>query len=86
MANFERISSHQEKRHRELQLSERKKNPNQETSSDGIRGIVPGVFPYEEGMAILRQHAGIYHTVTGTFGRMLATAERIIRILLRQHV
>lgn len=62
---------------------------NQESFNEG-KGweskIAPGVYPKSETIAILRQHMGIYHPVTGTFGNMLAASTRIIRTPLRQQV
>jgi 2-polyprenyl-6-methoxyphenol hydroxylase-like FAD-dependent oxidoreductase len=48
--------------------------------------IAPAAYSNGESVQILRRHAGLYHPVTGTFGRMLATSVRIIRSPLRQHV
>ncbi|KAF4629564.1 hypothetical protein G7Y89_g8578 [Cudoniella acicularis] len=48
--------------------------------------IAPGAYPRSESIEILRKHAGIFHPVTGTFGKMLSRSERIIRSPLRQGV
>lgn len=48
--------------------------------------IAPSVYSKETTIEVLKQHAGVYHPVTGTFGSMLAASTRIIHIPLRQQV
>lgn len=51
-----------------------------------ISKITPGIYPLEHTIKLLRDHADIYHPVTGTFGRMLAASDRIFHSPLRQQV
>lgn len=44
------------------------------------------VYPENETLQILKQHAGIFHPVTGNFGKLLEHSEKIIRTPLRQRV
>jgi 2-polyprenyl-6-methoxyphenol hydroxylase-like FAD-dependent oxidoreductase len=48
--------------------------------------IMPGMYPRSSSVEVLRKHAEIYHPVVGTFGKLLESAERIIRSPLRQRV
>ncbi|KAJ6569611.1 hypothetical protein B0H19DRAFT_1232374 [Mycena capillaripes] len=48
--------------------------------------IMPGIYPRPSSVEILRKHGGIYHPVVGNFGKLLESAERIIRSPLRQRV
>jgi 2-polyprenyl-6-methoxyphenol hydroxylase-like FAD-dependent oxidoreductase len=48
--------------------------------------IMPGMYAPSSSVEILRKHAGIYHPVVGNFGKLLDSAERIIRSPLRQRV
>ena len=48
--------------------------------------LIPGVYDRESSIEILRKHSGVYHPVAGTFGKLLAASERIIRTPLRQRV
>jgi 2-polyprenyl-6-methoxyphenol hydroxylase-like FAD-dependent oxidoreductase len=47
---------------------------------------MPGMYAPSSSVEILRKHAGIYHPVVGNFGKLLDSAERIIRSPLRQRV
>jgi 2-polyprenyl-6-methoxyphenol hydroxylase-like FAD-dependent oxidoreductase len=44
------------------------------------------MYPRSSSVEVLRKHAEIYHPVVGTFGKLLESAERIIRSPLRQRV
>ncbi|KAJ7356750.1 hypothetical protein DFH08DRAFT_922079 [Mycena albidolilacea] len=48
--------------------------------------IMPGMYPRSSSVEVLRKHAEIYHPVVETFGKLLESAERIIRSPLRQRV
>lgn len=48
--------------------------------------IMPGMYTPSSSIEILRKHVGIYHPVVGNFGKLLESAERIIRSPLRQRV
>ncbi|CZR69208.1 uncharacterized protein PAC_19108 [Phialocephala subalpina] len=46
--------------------------------------MAPGLYSKDSTIRILRDYASIYHPVTGTFGRLLAASDRIIRTPMRQ--
>lgn len=48
--------------------------------------IESSVYKEDETLEILKRHAGVFHPVTGTFGKLLECSERIIRTPLRQRV
>jgi 2-polyprenyl-6-methoxyphenol hydroxylase-like FAD-dependent oxidoreductase len=74
----------------EYSKSQGKGETNTVVDKDDIAGwqsrIVHGVYTRKSTEDILRQHAGVYHPVTGTFGKLVAASERIIRSPLRQRV
>jgi 2-polyprenyl-6-methoxyphenol hydroxylase-like FAD-dependent oxidoreductase len=48
--------------------------------------IAPGAYSQSSSIEILRRYASVWHPVTGTFGRLLAASDRIIRSPLRQRL
>ncbi|KAJ7037525.1 hypothetical protein C8F04DRAFT_1092754 [Mycena alexandri] len=55
-------------------------------SAPWMAAIMPGMYTRSSSVEILKRHAGVYHPVVGSFGALLASAERIIRSPLRQRV
>ena len=64
----------------------RPQNPQSTVDGGWESGIAPGAYSQRSSIEILRRHAGVWHPVTGTFGRLLAASDRITRSPLRQRL